>query len=335
MKILISGVAGFIGFHLAKKLVSQGHTIVGIDNLNTYYEVQLKIDRLKELGVEIQLEELPLKKNKEKDNFSFHQIDLTDEEKLNELFSTSGIDLVINLAAQAGVRYSIENPKAYINSNVVGFINILECCKKYNIKELIYASSSSVYGNSDKSPFEETDHVDNPISIYAATKKSNELMAHVYSHLFNIKTIGLRFFTVYGPWGRPDMAPFLFTKAILNNNPINVFNNGDLMRDFTFIDDVVGGIEAVIHKMDAFEKYEIFNIGNNKPVALKDFIDAVETSCGKEAIKVMFPMQEGDVYKTYASIDKLNQLTGYSPETNIREGIHKFVSWYKEYYKIS
>ena len=335
MKILISGVAGFIGFHLAKKLVSQGHTIVGIDNLNTYYEVQLKIDRLKELGVEIQLEELPLKKNREKDNFSFHQIDLTDEEKLNELFSTSGIDLVINLAAQAGVRYSIENPKAYINSNVVGFINILECCKKYNIKELIYASSSSVYGNSDKSPFEETDHVDNPISIYAARKKSNELMAHVYSHLFNIKTIGLRFFTVYGPWGRPDMAPFLFTKAILNNNPINVFNNGDLMRDFTFIDDVVGGIEAVIHKMDAFEKYEIFNIGNNKPVALKDFIDAVETSCGKEAIKVMFPMQEGDVYKTYASIDKLNQLTGYSPETNIREGIHKFVSWYKEYYKIS
>lgn len=335
MKILISGVAGFIGFHLAKKLVSQGHTIVGIDNLNTYYEVQLKIDRLKELGVEIQLEELPLKKNREKDNFSFHQIDLTDEEKLNELFLTSGIDLVINLAAQAGVRYSIENPKAYINSNVVGFINILECCKKYNIKELIYASSSSVYGNSDKSPFEETDHVDNPISIYAATKKSNELMAHVYSHLFNIKTIGLRFFTVYGPWGRPDMAPFLFTKAILNNNPINVFNNGDLMRDFTFIDDVVGGIEAVIHKMDAFEKYEIFNIGNNKPVALKDFIDAVETSCGKEAIKVMFPMQEGDVYKTYASIDKLNQLTGYSPETNIREGIHKFVSWYKEYYKIS
>lgn len=335
MKILISGVAGFIGFHLAKKLVSQGHTIVGIDNLNTYYEVQLKIDRLKELGVEIQLEELPLKKNREKDNFSFHQIDLTDEEKLNELFSTSGIDLVINLAAQAGVRYSIENPKAYINSNVVGFINILECCKKYNIKELIYASSSSVYGNSDKSPFEETDHVDNPISIYAATKKSNELMAHVYSHLFNIKTIGLRFFTVYGPWGRPDMAPFLFTKAILNNNPINVFNNGDLMRDFTFIDDVVVGIEAVIHKMDAFEKYEIFNIGNNKPVALKDFIDAVETSCGKEAIKVMFPMQEGDVYKTYASIDKLNQLTGYSPETNIREGIHKFVSWYKEYYKIS
>ena len=335
MKILISGVAGFIGFHLAKKLVSQGHTIVGIDNLNTYYEVQLKIDRLKELGVEIQLEELPLKKNREKDNFSFHQIDLTDEDKLNELFSTSGIDLVINLAAQAGVRYSIENPKAYINSNVVGFINILECCKKYNIKELIYASSSSVYGNSDKSPFEETDHVDNPISIYAATKKSNELMAHVYSHLFNIKTIGLRFFTVYGPWGRPDMALFLFTKAILNNNPINVFNNGDLMRDFTFIDDVVGGIEAVIHKMDAFEKYEIFNIGNNKPVALKDFIDAVETSCGKEAIKVMFPMQEGDVYKTYASIDKLNQLTGYSPETNIREGIHKFVSWYKEYYKIS
>ena len=335
MKILISGVAGFIGFHLAKKLVSQGHTIVGIDNLNTYYEVQLKIDRLKELGVEIQLEELPLKKNREKDNFSFHQIDLTDEEKLNELFLTSGIDLVINLAAQAGVRYSIENPKAYINSNVVGFINILECCKKYNIKELIYASSSSVYGNSDKSPFEETDHVDNPISIYAATKKSNELMAHVYSHLFNIKTIGLRFFTVYGPWGRPDMAPFLFTKAILNNNPINVFNNGDLMRDFTFINDVVGGIEAVIHKMDAFEKYEIFNIGNNKPVALKDFIDAVETSCGKEAIKVMFPMQEGDVYKTYASIDKLNQLTGYSPETNIREGIHKFVSWYKEYYKIS
>lgn len=335
MKILISGVAGFIGFHLAKKLVSQGHTIVGIDNLNTYYEVQLKIDRLKELGVEIQLEELPLKKNREKDRFSFHQIDLTDEERLNELFSTSGIDLVINLAAQAGVRYSIENPKAYINSNVIGFLNVLECCKKYNIKDLIYASSSSIYGNADKSPFEEIDYVDNPISIYAATKKSNELMAHVYSHLFNIKTIGLRFFTVYGPWGRPDMAPFLFTKAILNNNPINVFNNGDLMRDFTFIDDVVGGIEAVIHKMDAFEKYEIFNIGNNKPVALKDFIDAVETSCGKEAIKVMFPMQEGDVYKTYASIDKLNQLTGYSPETNIREGIHKFVSWYKEYYKIS
>lgn len=335
MKILISGVAGFIGFHLAKKLVSQGHTIVGIDNLNTYYEVQLKIDRLKELGVEIQPEELPLKKNREKDRFSFHQIDLTDEERLNELFSTSGIDLVINLAAQAGVRYSIENPKAYINSNVIGFLNVLECCKKYNIKDLIYASSSSIYGNADKSPFEEIDYVDNPISIYAATKKSNELMAHVYSHLFNIKTIGLRFFTVYGPWGRPDMAPFLFTKAILNNNPINVFNNGDLMRDFTFIDDVVGGIEAVIHKMDAFEKYEIFNIGNNKPVALKDFIDAVETSCGKEAIKVMFPMQEGDVYKTYASIDKLNQLTGYSPETNIREGIHKFVSWYKEYYKIS
>jgi UDP-glucuronate 4-epimerase len=335
MKILISGVAGFIGFHLAKKLLSQGHTIVGIDNLNTYYEVQLKIDRLKELGIAIKLEELPIKKVVKKDDFSFHQIDLTDEESLNELFSTNEIDLVINLAAQAGVRYSIENPKAYINSNVVGFINILEFCKKYNIKELIYASSSSVYGNSDKSPFEEIDHVDNPISIYAATKKSNELMAHVYSHLFGIKTIGLRFFTVYGPWGRPDMAPFLFTKAILNNEPINVFNNGDLMRDFTFIDDVVVGIEAVINKIDNFEKYEICNIGNNKPVALKDFIEAVETSCGKQAIKVMCPMQEGDVYKTYASIDKLNTLTGYSPDTNIREGMQKFVTWYKEYYKIS
>jgi UDP-glucuronate 4-epimerase len=335
MKILISGVAGFIGFHLAKKLLSQGHTIVGIDNLNTYYEVQLKIDRLKELGIEIKLEELPIKKVVKKDDFSFHQIDLTDEESLNELFSTNEIDLVINLAAQAGVRYSIENPKAYINSNVVGFINILEFCKKYNIKELIYASSSSVYGNSDKSPFEEIDHVDNPISIYAATKKSNELMAHVYSHLFGIKTIGLRFFTVYGPWGRPDMAPFLFTKAILNNEPINVFNNGDLMRDFTFIDDVVEGIESVINKIDNFEKYEICNIGNNKPVALKDFIEAVETSCGNDAIKVMCPMQEGDVYKTYASIDKLNTLTGYSPDTNIREGMQKFVTWYKEYYKIS
>ncbi len=335
-KILVTGAAGFIGFHVSKKLIDLGFEVYGIDNLNAYYDVRLKLDRLKELGIDIQ-SELFMRQQEVKsgsnENFRFSQMDLVDEHRLDHLFLKEKFDAVINLAAQAGVRYSIENPKAYIQANVVGFMNILEACRSNQIKHLIYASSSSVYGNQQKVPFSEKDRVDHPISLYAATKKSNELMAHVYSHLYGLKTTGLRFFTVYGPWGRPDMAPFLFTKAILNETPIKVFNNGDLMRDFTYIEDIVKGIIEVLITDKIQENYNIYNIGNNTPVKLLDFIQAVEGACNKKAQLDFYPMQDGDVYQTFADIEDLKAVTGYIPKVKINEGIQEFVNWYKAYFK--
>ena len=335
-KILVTGAAGFIGFHVSKKLIDLGFEVYGIDNLNAYYDVRLKLDRLKELGIDTQ-SELFMRQQEVKsgsnESFRFSQMDLVDEHRLDNLFLKEKFDAVINLAAQAGVRYSIENPKAYIQANVVGFMNILEACRSNQIKHLIYASSSSVYGNQQKVPFSEKDRVDHPISLYAATKKSNELMAHVYSHLYGLKTTGLRFFTVYGPWGRPDMAPFLFTKAILNETPIKVFNNGDLMRDFTYIEDIVKGIIEVLITDKIQENYNIYNIGNNTPVKLLDFIQAVEGACNKKAQLDFYPMQDGDVYQTFADIEDLKAVTGYIPKVKINEGIQEFVNWYKAYFK--
>lgn len=333
--ILVTGSAGFIGFHLVDRLLQLGFKVYGIDNLNAYYDVRLKLDRLKELGIETQ-EELFLRqketKSKKHINFTFHQMDLVDEHRIDLLFKENKFDVVINLAAQAGVRYSIDNPKVYVQSNIVGFINILEACRENNISHLIYASSSSVYGNSEKVPFSELDSVDHPISLYAATKKSNELMAHTYSHLYGIKTTGLRFFTVYGPWGRPDMAPFLFTKSILDEKPIRVFNNGDLMRDFTYISDIVSGITKTIDIPQSTSLYNIFNIGNNNPVKLIDFIKEIELNCERSAVLDMQPMQPGDVYQTYADITSLNKSVGYKPKVNINQGIMEFVNWYRQYY---
>ena len=335
-KILVTGAAGFIGFHVSKKLIDLGFEVYGIDNLNAYYDVRLKLDRLKELGIDTQ-SELFMRQQEVKsgnnESFRFSQMDLVDEHRLDHLFLKEKFDAVINLAAQAGVRYSIENPKAYIQANVVGFMNILEACRSNQIKHLIYASSSSVYGNQQKVPFSEKDRVDHPISLYAATKKSNELMAHVYSHLYGLKTTGLRFFTVYGPWGRPDMAPFLFTKAILSETPIKVFNNGDLMRDFTYIEDIVKGIIEVLLTDKIQENYNIYNIGNNTPVKLLDFIQAVELACNKKAQLDFYPMQDGDVYQTFADIEDLKAVTGYIPKVKINEGIQEFVNWYKAYFK--
>ena len=335
-KILVTGAAGFIGFHVSKKLIDLGFEVYGIDNLNAYYDVRLKLDRLKELGIDIQ-SELFMRQQEVKsgsnESFRFSQMDLVDEHRLDHLFLKEKFDAVINLAAQAGVRCSIENPKAYIQANVVGFMNILEACRSNQIKHLIYASSSSVYGNQQKVPFSEKDRVDHPISLYAATKKSNELMAHVYSHLYGLKTTGLRFFTVYGPWGRPDMAPFLFTKAILSETPIKVFNNGDLMRDFTYIEDIVKGIIEVLITDKIQENYNIYNIGNNTPVKLLDFIQAVEGACNKKAQLDFYPMQDGDVYQTFADIEDLKAVTGYIPKVKINEGIQEFVNWYKAYFK--
>lgn len=335
-KILVTGAAGFIGFHVSKKLIDLGFEVYGIDNLNAYYDVRLKLDRLKELGIDTQ-SELFMRQQEVKsgsnENFRFSQMDLVDGHRLDHLFLKEKFDAVINLAAQAGVRYSIENPKAYIQTNVVGFMNILEACRSNQIKHLIYASSSSVYGNQQKVPFSEKDRVDHPISLYAATKKSNELMAHVYSHLYGLKTTGLRFFTVYGPWGRPDMAPFLFTKAILSETPIKVFNNGDLMRDFTYIEDIVKGIIEVLITDKIQENYNIYNIGNNTPVKLLDFIQAVEGACNKKAQLDFYPMQDGDVYQTFADIEDLKAVTGYIPKVKINEGIQEFVNWYKAYFK--
>lgn len=335
-KILVTGAAGFIGFHVSKKLIDLGFEVYGIDNLNAYYDVRLKLDRLKELGIDIQSELFMRQqevKSRSNESFRFSQMDLVDEHRLDHLFLKEKFDAVINLAAQAGVRYSIENPKAYIQANVVGFMNILEACRSNQIKHLIYASSSSVYGNQQKVPFSEKDRVDHPISLYAATKKSNELMAHVYSHLYGLKTTGLRFFTVYGPWGRPDMAPFLFTKAILSETPIKVFNNGDLMRDFTYIEDIVKGIIEVLITDKIQENYNIYNIGNNTPVKLLDFIQAVEGACNKKAQLDFYPMQDGDVYQTFADIEDLKAVTGYIPKVKINEGIQEFVNWYKAYFK--
>ena len=335
MKILITGSSGFIGFHLSNLLLSKDFQVVGIDNMNDYYDVQLKKSRLSIL--------------EKKENFSFHQIDLVDRDKINELFEKEKFDYVINLAAQAGVRYSITNPYAYIDSNIMGFINILEACRNYPVKHLIYASSSSVYGGNSVTPFSTEHPVDHPVSLYAATKKSNELMAHTYSHLYNIPTTGLRFFTVYGPWGRPDMAYFSFAKDILEGKEIKVFNHGQMERDFTYVDDIIMGIYKLIEKApvknsdwneseysasESFAPYKIFNIGNNNPVKLMDFIKVLEEKIGKEANKVYMEMQDGDVLKTYADISDLEKTINFKPSTSIEGGLDKFAKWYKEYYNI-
>jgi UDP-glucuronate 4-epimerase len=363
MKILITGTAGFIGFHLAKKLLERGDTVVGIDNINDYYDVNLKYARLDETGISREAENWYKQvKSTKFENYAFVRMNLEDREELNKLFEKEKFDNVCNLAAQAGVRYSLENPHAYINANIIGFVNILEACRHNNIKHLAYASSSSVYGNNTKMPLSTNDNVDQPISLYAATKKSNELMAHTYSHLFGIPTTGLRFFTVYGPWGRPDMALFLFTKAILEGKPIQVFNNGNMVRDFTYVDDIIEGVTRVIDsppstknvgegfsglsdqrescvvKPEASSQkqgtapYKIYNIGNSSPVQLMEFIEAIEHYLGKTAKKELLPIQPGDVPRTEADVTDLVQDLDYKPDTLVKIGIGKFVKWYKSYF---
>ena len=349
MKILVTGTAGFIGFHLVKYLLNRGDEVVGIDNINDYYDVNLKYSRLAETGIYpentvsdslIQSELFP--------NYRFGKIDLTDNVAISHLVASEKFDAVCNLAAQAGVRYSLVNPHAYVESNVHGFLNILEACRYNDVKHLVYASSSSVYGLNENMPFSTHNNVDHPVSLYAATKKSNELMAHTYSHLFNIPTTGLRFFTVYGPWGRPDMAPVLFTKAITEGKAIQIFNNGNMKRDFTYIDDIVEGIVRVIDNPPAGNSlwsgkkpdpatsrapYRIFNIGKGSPVDLMEFIQAIEENLGVEAKKEYLPMQDGDVQATWAEIEDLENILGYKPKVSIEEGTRNFIEWYKEFYK--
>ena len=333
--VLITGVAGFIGYHLAEKLIEKDIQVVGIDNINDYYDVQLKYDRLHELGISQEFASnfgQKVLSSKHEEKMIFYRMNLEDKESLAQLFKEYSFDAVINLAAQAGVRYSIENPDAYGQSNLVGFLNILECCRNYNVKKLLYASSSSIYGNSSDVPFSTNQNVDHPISLYAATKKANELMAHAYSHLYDFQTIGLRFFTVYGPWGRPDMAMFLFTDAILNHQPLKVFNHGDLSRDFTYIDDIIQGIDKILEDKNTNEKYQLYNIGNSKPVQLMDFIKEVELSTGEKAILEMYPMQAGDVNQTWADVQDLKEKFGYNPNYPVDKGVYNFVQWYRKYY---
>jgi len=333
MKILVTGAAGFIGYHLCERLLVMGHDVVGLDNINDYYDVNLKLGRLEQLGISNPEDNKVLSSSIHNGRLKFVKMGLEDRDNLPTLFETEKFDIVCNLAAQAGVRYSLENPFAYVESNIVGFVNILEACRNYNVKNLVYASSSSVYGLNDKIPFSTDDNVDLPISLYAASKKSNELMAHTYSHLFGIRTAGLRFFTVYGPWGRPDMAMFLFTDAILNDKPIKVFNEGRLSRDFTYIDDIVEGIVATLFSKDE-TRYKVYNIGNSKPVKLLDFISEIEKSTGKEAAKEYLPMQPGDVERTWADVEPLKNDFGYEPKTDIGVGVQRFVEWYKMYYNL-
>lgn len=341
MKILITGAAGFIGFHTAKQLLDAGHEVIGLDNINDYYDPELKFARLNELGVGKKEAAVfnELSPSARYENFLFIRMHLENREELPKLFKSENFDVVCNLAAQAGVRYSIENPETYIDSNIVGFLNILECSRHFNIKHLVYASSSSVYGLNKSIPFSTEDSVDRPISLYAASKKSNELMAHTYSHLFNIPTTGLRFFTVYGPWGRPDMAIFLFADAIAKNKPIKVFNHGNMERDFTYIDDIVEGVcriatENFGDRINQKELYKIYNIGNNSSEKLVDFIKEIEKNFDKQAEKLMLPMQPGDVRRTWANVDHLIKDFDYSPNTSIEEGVKKFVEWYKKFYGI-
>ncbi len=340
MKILVTGAAGFIGFFTSKILSEKGYDVVGLDNINDYYDVNLKYSRLNELGINKSDAEIFNKESSSStnSNFTFVRMNLENREALPKLFKEQKFDIVCNLAAQAGVRYSLENPETYIDSNLVGFLNILECCRHNSVKHLVYASSSSVYGLNKKIPFSTGDNVDYPISLYAATKKSNELMAHTYSHLFNIPTTGLRFFTVYGPWGRPDMAMFLFTDAIVNNRPIKVFNHGKMERDFTYIDDIVEGVIRIIEKpvlerLDNKELYKVYNIGNNNSVKLLDFIEEIETNLNKKADRNMLPIQPGDVERTWADVDQLIEDYNYRPNTSIKQGVKSFVDWYKNYYK--
>lgn len=335
-KILVTGAAGFIGYHLCETLIKQGHRVIGLDNINDYYDVTLKYARLQELGIKKEAATVFTEisqSTQHGSNMQFIRLNLEDREELPKLFKTFNFDMVCNLAAQGGVRYSIENPEAYIDSNVTGFLNILECCRHHRVKRLVYASSSSVYGNSNHTPFRETANVDTPISLYAATKKSNELMAHTYSHLYNIETIGLRFFTVYGPWGRPDMAMFLFTDAIINNKPIKVFNNGNLSRDFTYIDDIIQGVVNTLLKDSKNDSlYKLYNIGNGRPVQLLDFIESLEKVLDIAAIKNMLPMQAGDVHQTFADTSSLKHDYNYKPQITVDKGIQAFVLWYKGFY---
>lgn len=332
-RVFVTGAAGFIGFHLSRRLLKEGCHVTGIDNLNHYYDVGLKEARLEKLT--------PF------ENFSFFKTDLSDREGLKKVFKNREFDVVVNLAAQAGVRYSIENPHAYIDSNIVGFVNLLECCRHTNVKHLVFASSSSVYGANTKMPFSVHHNVDHPVSLYAATKKANELMAHTYSHLYGLHCTGLRFFTVYGPWGRPDMALFLFTRAILEEKPIKVFNHGRMQRDFTYIDDIIEGVVRIMGRFPepdptwsgddpdpgtSYSRYKIYNIGNNNPVELMEFISAIEKVLGRKAKKEFLDLQPGDVPATYADIDDLVKDVGFKPKTPIETGIKHFVSWYKEYY---
>ena len=333
-KILVTGAAGFIGFHLSKRLIERSDQVVGLDNLSDYYDVNLKLSRLKQIALER--------------NFKPVRIDLADREAVARLFSEEKFDIVVNLAAQAGVRYSLVNPHSYVDSNIQGFLNILEGCRHGKVKHLVFASSSSVYGANTKMPFSVHHNVDHPVSLYAATKKANELMAHSYSSLYNLPCTGLRFFTVYGPWGRPDMALFLFTKAILEDSPINVFNYGRMKRDFTYIDDITEGVVRVIDKIPgpnpswdssspdpatSYSAYKLYNIGNNNPVQLMQFIETLEECLGKKAKKNLLPMQSGDVPATYADVDDLIRDVGFKPSTSLKEGIKKFVEWYKGYYR--
>lgn len=330
MKILVTGTAGFIGFHLAQKLLERGDEVVGLDNINDYYDVNLKYARLNELGIQRdEIEEKKLVKSSSYEKHHFIKANLEDAKTMNQLFETEKFDAVCNLAAQAGVRYSLENPHAYIQSNIVGFMNILEACRNYDVKNLSYASSSSVYGLNKSQPFKTTDQTDTPVSLYAATKKSNELMAHTYSHLYGIQTTGLRFFTVYGPWGRPDMAPMLFADAITNDRAIKVFNHGRMSRDFTYVDDIVDGIIKVIDKPSDFN---VYNIGNNAPVSLMDFIETLENALEKKAEKNFMEMQPGDVESTYADTTPLVEDFGYKPDTDLSQGIGEFVKWYRAFY---
>jgi UDP-glucuronate 4-epimerase len=335
-KILVTGAAGFIGFHLSRKLCSLGFSVVGLDNLNNYYDVNLKRSRLSIL--------------KDLDSFHFIEGDLTDRQGLNTIFNEHPIDYVVNLAAQAGVRYSLTNPHAYLESNLHGFLNVLEACRHHSIKHLIYASSSSVYGANKKMPFSVHQNVDHPLSLYAASKKSNELMAHTYSALYNLPTTGLRFFTVYGPYGRPDMALFIFTKAILEGKPIDIYNYGKMKRDFTYVEDIVEGITRLLTKVpepdinwnglnpdpaSSFAPYRIYNIGNNQPVQLMDFVGAIEEKLGKKAIKNLMPLQDGDVPETYADIQALMDVVDFRPSTPIKVGVSNFIDWYIDFYKIN
>ena len=334
-KILITGAAGFIGFHLSNLLLQKGYDVISIDNMNDYYDIKLKEGRLSILN--------------EKNNFKFYKIDLVDKKNIDYIFEKYKFDYVINLAAQAGVRYSIDNPYAYIDSNVVGFINILEACRHNPVKHLLYASSSSVYGGNKIAPFSTEHQVDHPVSLYAATKKSNELMAHTYSHLYKIPTTGLRFFTVYGPWGRPDMAYFSFTNDILNDKPIKVFNHGKMERDFTYIDDIVEGIYKLLplapksnpewdetedNLSESFAPYKVYNIGNNQPVQLEKFISVLEDKIGKKAERVYMEMHPGDIVRTYADTSDLEKAIGFKPSTSIEDGLQKFADWYKEFYNV-
>ncbi|WP_437920246.1 NAD-dependent epimerase [Sphingobacterium sp. LRF_L2] len=332
-KILVTGAAGFIGFYLSKVLLEKGIEVVGIDNINDYYDVNLKYARLNQLGVsQADAEQWNVAASSSSySTFSFYRLNLEDREALPKLFEKEQFDAVINLAAQAGVRYSIENPEAYVDSNIVGFLNILECCRHHKIGHLVYASSSSVYGENGKVPFSEDDRVDYPVSLYAATKKANELMAHTYSHLYQVPTTGLRFFTVYGPWGRPDMAPILFASAITEGRAIKVFNNGDMSRDFTFVEDIVNGIIISLENPNKDKApYQVFNIGNGSPVNLLTFIETLEEALGTKAEKNLMPMQPGDVPRTWADTEYLNSL-GYKSNTTIKEGVDKFVSWFRNY----